>query len=765
MNLDTITLKFQSVVSKMKSDLSDTINKYQKLDSSIEKVSNSMSKMTNTASNIGNSFKNSTQQIEELEKQLKDLTSTYSTYSKVWKEQRLAGSKQAVYNPTEGTAKFDPNAIVVITQEKLDEQKTRIDELKQKIEELTGIGKNEGESSPTNNIENGLKKGNNEATSLIAKLREIAKLRKGDNQGNDQDTPKPKNSNFFDDIKDKFKSLDFKNFGKNLSNSLDGGINKVKKLALGLIGVRTAMSVLTKSVNAYLSFDSALQESLTNSWNTLGALLAPAIELVARLFAMATTYVAQFVSALTGIDLVARANAKALDTQAKANQKANKAQRGLLSMDEITNLPTESETTPASQIQIDDTIKSFKLLDDLVAHLKGGKWHLVGEDIAHAIDDLLGKIDWKKLKENAYNLGYNFGDFLNGLFEVNWGQIGRTIAETFNTFTQLVKGFVEKFSFNEFAMGITNMINGLFLNIEWDEAAETINEAVQKIGDSISLFLINIKWDEIGESIKTFLVNIKWGEIADAVLTAMSNAFLGIDKLLEGVFGESTTNIIEGIAIAIGAVATAIALTNAYLAITGILASPITLIVIGIGLAIAGIIALVKNFDKVSAVASDVFNKIVELSKKMAKMIINGFIAHINGLIGGLNLFLIPLRGMITLIGKAMGKNLKMSDVKIPYIPALATGTPNIESEGLYHLHEGEMVVPKRYNPNTDGYDGGSDNQRIIDLLIALNSSMLEYADRPINISMNGRQVAEATYDSLQEIDKSKNHSNVVVRS
>ena len=75
------------------------------------------------------------------------------------------------------------------------------------------------------------------------------------------------------------------------------------------------------------------------------------------------------------------------------------------------------------------------------------------------------------------------------------------------------------------------------------------------------------------------------------------------------------------------------------------------------------------------------------------------------------------------------------------------------------------MVVPKRYNPNTDGYDGGSDNQRIIDLLIALNSSMLEYADRPINISMNGRQVAEATYDSLQEIDKSKNHSNVVVRS
>lgn len=758
MNLDTITLKFQSVVSKMKSDLSDTINKYQKLDSSIEKVSNSMNKMTNTASNIGNSFKNSTQQIEELEKELKDLTSTYSAYSKVWKEQKLAGSKQAVYNPTEGTAKFDPNAITIVTQEKLDEQKARIDELKQKIEELTGIGKNEGESSLTNNIENGLKKDNNESTSLIAKLREIAKLRKGDNQGNDQDTPKPKNSNFFDDIKDKFKSLDFKNFGKNLSNSLDGGINKVKKLALGLIGVRTAMSVLTKSVNAYLSFDSTLQESLTNSWNTLGALLAPAIELVARLFAMATTYVAQFVSALTGIDLVARANAKALDTQAKANQKANNAQRGLLSMDEITNLPTESATTPASQIQIDDTIKSFKLLDDLVAHLKGGKWHLVGEDIAHAIDDLLGKIDWKKLKENAYNLGYNFGDFLNGLFEVNWGQIGRTIAETFNTFTQLVKGFVEKFSFNEFAMGITNMINGLFLNIEWDEASKTINEAVQKIGDSVSLFLMNIKWGDIGSQFGEFVASIDWGNILFQAIKISLLATLGVGSFIINFFAK----IFEGVGNFIG--------DQVY--------DSLTTIGDGIDSFFSWLEQVIPELldkfgkwldDKSLAISKGISSFLLWVSdaitsgvRFIGNIIINFFNA---GIIDPLNTLLTPIRGAITMLGKVAGKNWSLKDVKIPHVPALATGTPNIESEGLYHLHEGEMVVPKRYNPNTDGYDGGSDNQRIIDLLIALNSSMLEYADRPINISMNGRQVAEATYDSLQEIDKSKNHSNVVVRS
>ncbi len=41
--------------------------------------------------------------------------------------------------------------------------------------------------------------------------------------------------------------------------------------------------------------------------------------------------------------------------------------------------------------------------------------------------------------------------------------------------------------------------------------------------------------------------------------------------------------------------------------------------------------------------------------------------------------------------------------VSIPKIPKLATGTNYIPKEGIYHLHEGESVVPKKYNPNANG--------------------------------------------------------------
>ena len=131
---------------------------------------------------------------------------------------------------------------------------------------------------------------------------------------------------------------------------------------------------------------------------------------------------------------------------------------------------------------------------------------------------------------------------------------------------------------------------------------------------------------------------------------------------------------------------------------------------------------------------------------------------------------------MVTYLKNALKLGLEGININIPgtkigvgwkpfKIPGLATGTNQIENEGLYHLHEGEAVVPKKYNPTTGGYDNGADNKQIIDLLVSLNSSMIEYAERPININMSSKRVAEAIYDDTQQISRNKNTSSVVVRS
>ena len=46
--------------------------------------------------------------------------------------------------------------------------------------------------------------------------------------------------------------------------------------------------------------------------------------------------------------------------------------------------------------------------------------------------------------------------------------------------------------------------------------------------------------------------------------------------------------------------------------------------------------------------------------------------------------------------------------INIPLIPKLATGTNYIAREGLAYLHEGEAVVPKKYNPALGGNTGAT---------------------------------------------------------
>lgn len=134
----------------------------------------------------------------------------------------------------------------------------------------------------------------------------------------------------------------------NIGSAFEKGISSVKRFAMGLLSVQTAYSLVSKAAQAYLSYDTQLSDSIQNSWNVLGSLLAPILEYVASLFAKVVSYVAAFVKALTGVDLVARANAKGLQKQASATKSATKAQqenKQLSGIDDLNNLTSSSSSS------------------------------------------------------------------------------------------------------------------------------------------------------------------------------------------------------------------------------------------------------------------------------------------------------------------------------------------------------------------------------------------------------------------------------------
>ena len=121
---------------------------------------------------------------------------------------------------------------------------------------------------------------------------------------------------------------------------------------------------------------------------------------------------------------------------------------------------------------------------------------------------------------------------------------------------------------------------------------------------------------------------------------------------------------------------------------------------------ITGVISKIKSaFTAVGSFIKSVFNgvknAIVTIFSTISGIIkapINGVIWLINKAIGGLNKIKIP--SWVPGLG---GKG-----INIPLIPYLDTGTNYVAREGLAYLHEGEAVVPKKYNPAVGGYEKGN---------------------------------------------------------
>lgn len=103
-----------------------------------------------------------------------------------------------------------------------------------------------------------------------------------------------------------------------------------------------------------------------------------------------------------------------------------------------------------------------------------------------------------------------------------------------------------------------------------------------------------------------------------------------------------------------------------------------------------------------------IFTGVVEGIAGVFKTIVNAIIKGINRVIripfDTINGILNFIRN-IDILGVAPFKGLwKQNPLPVPQIPTLNVGTNYIAREGLAYLHQGEAVVPKKYNPAIGGY-------------------------------------------------------------
>ena len=168
---------------------------------------------------------------------------------------------------------------------------------------------------------------------------------------------------------------------------------KILTWGTAMLAVRGVIGILRKSVNAFLTDNENIANQLTSIWSAIGNALGPIIQRIINMIQTLFSAVGAFIKALTGIDIVANYNAKALENQANATagagSAAEKAERQLASFDEQNKL---SDTSSSSGGGGGGSGEIANLLDSIDNWLTR-----FAADLALTIKDVF--LDWEDLNE------------------------------------------------------------------------------------------------------------------------------------------------------------------------------------------------------------------------------------------------------------------------------------------------------------------------------------------------------------------------------
>lgn len=555
------------------------------------------------------------------------------------------------------------------------------------------------------------------------------------------------------DVSNSTKSLDF---GKTFTK----GISSIKKFALSLLSVSTAFSVVSRAAQSYLSFDTQLSDSIQNSWNVLGSLLAPALEMIASLFAKCTSYVAAFVKTLTGIDLVAKANSKALDKQSKSAQNVS---HSLSNLDEINNIGGSSSggsgdtTTTITTEPVDSSV-----FDPLFSKI---------EEIKQVLTTIFEpiKASWDQ-----------YGTALITSIQNAFTSIGELSASVFSSFMEvwtngtgeeIVSNFLVLWTtFFDLVSAVANAINTAWQN---GNNGTAIFQGISNIFKDIQKFVISIgdtltKW-VLSEDFQTMLNGV-FGVIKDLVgyVEDFADWILKMyDTYLKPVIEEQVLPAITSIIQALldiwnGAVKPVVDW------VVDIIGTTLEPVIQGLCDFIGGIVTVVKgiaNFisgvftgdwkkawNGIKDIFSGIWNSISAIIKTPINTILSSVEFCVNKLIEGFNFVKQSLNKLsfdipdwVPIVGgQKWGFNLQMSEPVT--LPRLNTGTGYVPEDMTAVLHKGEAVIPKKFNDKE--YFGSNDNEETNDLL----RQLIDLIDsKNLNFSISRDEIGQSSVDFINE--------------
>lgn len=196
---------------------------------------------------------------------------------------------------------------------------------------------------------------------------------------------------------------------RKLKNSFSSVLTSVKRIAPALLATEGILGLLRKAVNAYMSANETLANTLSNCWTGIGNLLGPIIE---RLVNMIATAVAYFTAFLSLLGFVGKGTSKAISSAGGgAKKETDKLKKQLAAFDELNILQNKNEDDSGGggggaelsglpEVTLPDWVQI------MADHLRAGNWSAAATVLATQLNDMVSKVDWA-------GIGNTMGYYLN----------------------------------------------------------------------------------------------------------------------------------------------------------------------------------------------------------------------------------------------------------------------------------------------------------------------------------------------------------------
>lgn len=339
---------------------------------------------------------------------------------------------------------------------------------------------------------------------------------------------------------DKFKrsskgGFDTANSGaKKLGSSMKSVIKTMTKYTLAIFGARSGFYAVKNAIRQVLSDNEELNNTVTAMKGAFANALAPVIERVVYWLKYAFAYLNLFVKVLTGVDMAAQYNAKAINKQTEAtrkNAKATKeANKQLAAFDEKNVLTANNQSSTDAESE-----SSAALLD--LPDVSGGKFEQICETIKAHINELEMMLAVALLATGFILLAVGqipmgiacivAGITLAAITIKDWGELSERTKTMIATIMAIAGGAF-------LAIGLILIGTGVKM---------PLGIAMVAIGAAMMVAAVALKWNEMAEKIRT---------VISIIMAVVGVAFLVLGSIL----AFSGPHLPLGIAlIALGAVA------------------------------------------------------------------------------------------------------------------------------------------------------------------------------------------------------------------